>query len=143
MRDFGVIQRTGDELRMGWYEHVFVLEAPIAGVDEVWTLHGSARLTSANRCIVITDGQRLVILDREKDHGVRLEIAQSQWFDVSVEGSTVSVSCYKQHGAKELAKRFVIESHTDRSSTLVPEGWPWKSTLFPESAISVQDYSNG
>ena len=137
-----ITERTGDEISMLCYEHIFVLEKPIAGVDEVWTLHGIARFTTANRCVVITDGQRLVILDREKDHCVRLEIPRAQWFDASVEESSIVLSCYKQHGGRKLAQRFVIEAHSDHNSTLVPEGWPWNSTLFPESTtVLILGYS--
>ena len=142
MRDFGAIERTGDELRHGWFEHIFVLEKPVAGVDEVWTLHGFARFTTANRCIVISDGQRLVILDREKDHGLRLVISTVHWFDWSVEENTVVLSCHKRHGSSELLQRFVIETHTDHNSTLVPEGWRWESTLLPESRESDSEDSS-
>lgn len=139
MRDFGVSERIGDELRMGWFEHIFVLGTPIAGVDEVWTLHGFAHFSTGRRCIALEDGQRLVILDRERDHGVRLEIPKSQWFDASVTGSRIVLSCYKQHGGRKLAGRFVIEMHTDHNTALVPEDWPWKFTLYPETGASPHE----
>lgn len=131
MQDWGLSLEVGNEYRMGWYEHTFVFATPIAGIERLETGHGTASFTRSLRCVVITDGFQVVILDRLKNHGVRLAIPHQHWFEATVEGSTVVIKCYAAHGGKELTGTFAVETEVEDNRALVPPGWPWKSTLLP------------
>jgi hypothetical protein len=95
------------------------------------TGHGTASLTPSLRCVVISDGFEVVILDWLKNHGVRLAIPYEHWFKATVEGSTVVITCYEAHGGEELTGIFEVETEVDDNRALVPPAWPWESTLLP------------
>lgn len=131
MKRFGITLEVGSEYRMGWYHHTFVFADPIAGIERLETGHGTASFTTSLRCVVITDGFQVVILDRLKNHGVRLAIPYEHWFKATVEGSTVVITCYQAHGGEEPTGIFRVEAEVDDNRALVPPGWPWESTLLP------------
>lgn len=131
MRLFGITLEVGEEYRMGWYEHTFLFADPIAGIERLETGHGTAAFTPSLRCVVITDGFQVVILDRLKNHGVRLAIPYEHWFEATVEGGKVVIKCYEAHGGKKLTGMFEVEAEVDDNRALVPPGWPWESTLLP------------
>lgn len=131
MKLFGITLEVGSEYRMGWYHHTFVFADPIAGIERVETGHGTAAFTPSLRCVVITDGFQVVILDRLKNHGVRLVIPYQHWLKATVEGSKVEIKCYEAHGGEELTGVFGVDTEVDDSRALLPPGWPWESTLLP------------
>lgn len=89
------------------------------------------RVTPSLRCVVITDGFQVVILDRLENHGVRLAIRSEHCFKATVEGSKVVITCYESHGSEERTGIFEVETEVDESGALMPPGWPWESTLLP------------
>ncbi len=133
LKALGVTIEMGDELRMGWFEMIFKLAPAIAGIDEVWTLHGSADFTDGDRCLVIFDGLRLVILDRRNNHGLRLELSKG-WFDCSVMGSSVRIRYHRFHGRENVEKEFTIDAHASDREILIPADWPGTAKLLPAAA---------
>lgn len=131
MGEFGISLEVGEEYRMGWYEHTFVFVPPVAGIRRVRTGNGTASFTPANRCVAISDGFQLVILDRRKDHGVRLAIPPKHWFEATLDGSTVVIRCYEAHGGRKLMDLHELEAHVDDNHDLVPRGWRWERRLLP------------
>ena len=137
MVEFGMTLDVGEEIRMGCYEHTFVFSRPIAGVEKLSTLNGMPYFTPTNRCVVISDGFQLVILDRVMNHGVRLAIPREHWFEASLTGSLATIKCYEAHGGKKLMNTYEIETHVDSNRLLVPTGWKWDVARFPEDHAAM------
>jgi len=129
MRLFGMTLEVGSEYRMGWYHHTFVFADLIAGLKRLETGNGTATFTPSLRCVVITDGFQVVILDRLRNHGVRLAIPYQHWLKATVDDSKVEIKCYEAHGGEELTGIFEVETEVEDSRALVPPEWPWESTL--------------
>jgi hypothetical protein len=114
----------GDEWRMSAYEHRFLLNRPIAGVDRLDTASGSAELSEDDRFLVVHDYFEVVILDRGEDRGVRLRSPFAGTIVTTMIGDRQIIV----HLARRVDNTKIEESYrinvTDEDGFLIPNDWP-------------------
>lgn len=149
LREWGTtIVNTGVEVSMCASELLFRIEPPVAGVGEVLTIEGEALFTPGRRCMVILDKHRITVLDRVKQHGVRL-ICEGPGLlgpvdrRITLRGPTLTIPLLadtrrvERTGARRRdefpEERFSVDLHVERAAALVPPGWPGTAVLLPQA----------
>ncbi len=121
------------EVHCGLYVTTFVLAKPIAGISRIVIEGRDPLFTPGNRCVIFGDLEKVIILDRERNHGVVYEVAEKN--DVihsQLRGSVVAMEYRRaQQGAKESV---CVETHCDNSKSFALHEWPGKTTLCPVEA---------
>ena len=136
------MSRTGVEVAMGWFQILFQIDPPVAGVYGVTTIMGDAVFTPNLRCMVIADRTQITVLDREKQRGILL-VASSprQNLRMALDGTVMEIRLLETVGDEIGADNvgaftetlFSVDLHAEQASALVPTGWPSKAVMLPRN----------